>query len=170
MTGRVLAEIALKTWAIVVLAGLVAGIPSIVITAFGAEDPITKFVSANAIGGFLGGAFVGLSLLIWGRRISQWFFPDTPELRIQFSFDQLKALALAVAGVFLIVDGAGGLLSVAAEVYLRPGQEELQQITYDTRWTREAFVRSLVQVILGVLLVAGRERIILGWSRLRVGL
>ncbi len=170
MSGRVLAEIALKTWAIVVLAGLLAAVPSIVVTAFGAEDTITKFVSANSIAGFFGGAFVSLCLLIWGKPISQWFFPDTPELQIQFSFDQLKALALAVAGVFLIVDGTGGLLSVGVETYLRPGQEPSQTITYNMRWTQEAFVRSLVQVVFGVLLVVGRERIIERWSRLRGGL
>ena len=171
MTGRVLAEIALKTWAIMILAQVLGSLPSAAVNLFGSEDVVmSRLITANVIAGILGQAFVGLSLLIWGRKISQWFLPETPKLQLQFSFDQLSALCLVVVGVFLALEGIGGLMYVGYESYFRPDRDELLRMSYQLNRYREVVVRSLLEIILGVILLMGRERLAQGWLRLRGGL
>ena len=172
MTGRVLAEIGLKTWGIIVLAGVVANLPySIIVTAgYPDGDPQQEMIRASVIANVLGGAFIGLAMLIWGGKIARVFLPDTPELQLECGVDQLRTLCFAIVGVFILVDGLGGALSSVYEVVMRPEWDESDLYTYAWRTQREKMVKSAVQIPVGLLLVFGRQTLAERWSRIRGGL
>jgi len=171
MTGRVLAEIAIKSWAILWLAQILATVPSHIVMLGSGDTVVGEGLAANVIVGTAGSSILALSLLMWGRNLAQWLLPDTPALQADFGFDELAALCLTIVGVVLLVDGIGGFLYVASERLLPLGKEEWQRIEFlQLYWVKESIVRSIAKLVCGATLIVGRARLTQLWSRLRGGL
>ena len=132
-----------------------------------AEDGLTRAVQAMQLVQLLAGVLVGLGLLIWGRRISQWVIPETKLLQITIDAPQLSALAFAVVGVFILVDGLQDAVSSTYMMLNKPRSDPRGHLSYLWEQNRESTLRAVVQMAVGIYLILGRKGVGRGWLQLR---
>lgn len=155
VTGRVLGEIGLKLWAVVMMSYALAALPALFVT-FATEDvSFRDSLGARMIVGSLGPVLIGLALLVWGRKIAFFLFPDTPKLQIQFGANDLIVLVLVLAGVYWLINGVVLLAQLLTEYYFRPSKDT----AFWDPWSREILVQSLTYFATGFVLVSRRASI-----------
>ena len=168
MNGRDIAEVALKTWAVVLLAGFIISGPAILIMI--AQEPeggLTRAVQAMQLVQLLAGVLVGLGLLIWARKVSRWVIPETQPLQVAIDITQLSAMAFALAGVFILVDGLQDAVSSTYIMLNKPRSDPRGPLSYLWEQHREATLRAVVQMAVGIYLILSRKGVGRGWSQLR---
>lgn len=169
MSGRSIAEVALKTWAILMLAQVVIGVPStlILMTAqTGPDDQWTRSMEAMQVVGLLAGILVGLCLLIWGKQVSEWVIPETATLQIGVDANQLSVIAFALVGVFLLAGGLQDAISLGY-IFIHKRLNPLYNQEYLWIQEQEVVVNAILHITVGVFLILGRKGIGKTWSRLR---
>jgi len=176
MTGRAMASIAVKVWGVILVVGALASSPSTILFAtlappVGAD---TAAIRASQIGQMLNvvlQAGLGIALVLVADRVVRWVVPDGPPLRIEVYASELAALAFALVGVYVLVQGAENIVATVYTLLTRPWWPISKDGPFWYVWERqrEAIVRALVQIAVGVPLVFGRRAIVNAWWWLRGG-
>ena len=111
MSARVLLEVLLKFWGVVLLASALGSIPAFLYNLPESEPQLTHGIVARiAIN-----AIVGVCLLLFARSCSRLLMPSADASRPEWPAGDLLEVALVVLGISLIVGG----LKVTATAFLR---------------------------------------------------
>ena len=163
MTTRVIAETMLKAWGLWwITAAVVNGVTAATSWVDRSEWGRTYFDSVMLSA--LSSLFIGLVLLIWGRRIATALFPDTPPLSTQISYEQLSALLFAAVGVYLAVFAIRNVAFTAVQAVVTPGVN--MENAGGLFWQPEVY-SGLVQFAIGTFLVVRRHGFANAWVALQ---
>jgi len=172
MTAKSLAELALKVWGVMMIVGALTALP-VNLAMMGAVDGgadaqaalfrTSQIVSSAALG-FR--AFVALGLIVWSDRVVDWIVADGPSLRIAMRAPEARALAFAVVGLVVLLDGLENAAVVAYTLYSKPAIES-ETLSYLWNRQRDSLVRAVVQLVAGFLLLGGRDYVVGLFSRMR---
>jgi hypothetical protein len=171
MTAKSLAELALKIWGVIMLVGALTALPVnlAMLGAFGTADaPDALFRTSQTVStaATVFHAFVAFGLILWCDRIVDWIVPEGPTLRIAIRESELRAVAFAVIGLSVFLDGAQNAAVVAFTLYSKPS---IESETWSYLWTRQrdSLIRAVVQLVAGFLLLGGRAYAADIWTRMR---
>ena len=171
MTAKSLAELALKVWGVIMIVGALTALPAD-LAMLGAVDGAdaqaalfrtSQIVSSAALGVR---AFVALGLIVWSDRVVNLIVSDGPSLRIAIRAAEARALAFAVVGLSVLLDGLQNAAVVACTLYSKPA---IESETMPYLWTRQrdSIVRAVVQLVAGFLLLGGRHYVVGVYARMR---
>jgi len=172
MNGRLLGSVALKTWGIVLVVSAIAALPATLLmaTASPGIDAQAGMIRVTQLGSILNvvvQALIGGAVVAFAGRISEAILPDTPPLHLIVTTSELQALAFALVGIVVLIDGLGGVAAAGYVLLSKPAFDETDSLSY--LWARQgqSIVRAGVQIASGTFLVFGRDTLARGWSRLR---
>ncbi|HEV3214574.1 MAG TPA: hypothetical protein VGZ27_02580 [Vicinamibacterales bacterium] len=170
MTIRNIADVALRIYGVTLLFSALATIPNIGLFSIAASPDFpqtaVRVQQVTYILNVVLYAGVGAFLLRDPSPIVQRFIPEGPPLKIAITAKGLTMLALTLLGLWEVI---GGLITLAPALYgfvFKP--EFLDQTSrWEFMWERQrdAVVRGAVEMVLGGVLSAARDKLI---ERLRV--
>lgn len=163
MNGKALAEVALKTWGLILIVSLLFNTPFVLMFLANMMDGDEQ--AAILITNFLGQIILGFCLLRWGGNLAQRWIPDTPELRLEVNATDLRSISFAIVGLFLLVSGLGVVTKVLLGFFFSSSWDDFTVWAYLSGKLDGEFVIALVQIPAGMILV-------FGWSSIarRLGL
>ena len=171
MTAKSLAELVLKVWGVIMIVGTLTALPAdlaMLATIDGGDAQAALFrtsqIVATAALGFR--AFVAVGLIVWSDRVVDWIVSDGPSLRIAIRAGEARALAFAVVGLSVLLDGLENAAVVAYTLYSKPGIES-QTLSYLWSRQRDSLVRAVVQLVAGFVLLGGRDYLVGVLARMR---
>lgn len=177
MTGRQLAEVALRVWALWTLVATIAAAPASILFAWRMAVDTTADPSQQSsmrtsvilmILGLLAMVLASFLVLIWAGTLARFAVPPTPPLAIRAGASELLTVGLALVGVGLLVTGlAHGVVPALYDLVGKPAGDETSLVTYVWRRHQDVILASLVQVVAGVFLMCGRRGLADAWSRIR---
>ena len=176
MTGQALAGVALRVWGLIMVVGALASSPSAIVFVTlapptGAEAAVVRASQIGMILALLLRIALGIALIRLANRIVGWVVPDGPPLRIDVYASELAALAFAIVGLYVLIQGAGNIVAAVYTALGKPTWPSGSERTFWYVWEREreAIVRAFVQVAAGLVLVLGRASLVNAWWWLRGG-
>jgi hypothetical protein len=177
MTGRLLAEVALRVWALWTLIATIAAAPGALLFAWRMAVDTTADPSQRSsmrttvtmmILGLLIQGLASILLLMWAGSVARLAVPQTPPLTIRAGASELLMVGFALVGVVLLVTGlAHGVVPALYDLASKPEGDETSLTTYVWRRHQDVILASLVQVAAGVIILCGRRGLAQAWSRLR---
>lgn len=172
MNAKTLAELALKIWGVILLVSALTSLPVVLLMAAAgsgsdAQASLFRLSQLASILSVVIQAAVGTAVIVWADRITDLIESNTEPIQIETNITELQALGFALVGVFILVGGFQNIASAAYVLLNKPQLEGTDALTYTWDRQKETIVKGLVQVIVGLLLVFGRQTIADGWSRLR---
>jgi hypothetical protein len=170
MDGKTMAAVALRVWALVLLLGVITSIPGTVMVLGAVPYPpeAAGFIRTTQLASLIESgvtAALALSLLLWGDLLARRAIPHTPTLAVGLDAAQLLAVGATLVGVYVGMRGIAEVTGVAYVVARRPDQVTGVPYLWENQSRR--VIAAAVDIVLGVLLVLGRDGIAATWARLR---
>lgn len=93
MNGKALAEVALRTWGLILVVTILFNIPFLLMF-FNSMPGDFGLIGLNALGQLLFGFF----LMGWGGKLARWWIPETEVLSLEVSAKDLRTISFAIVG------------------------------------------------------------------------
>ena len=172
MGARKLAELLLKVWAVTVLIDALAGAPSLLwllrpLHVMGPEASLDAAMRGSSVINFVMHAAAGIAVLVWADRIVGLFEDDETSIALSATSHELLAVGFAILGAYMVVLGLGNVAGPAYVYWNLPELGETTTARYMWSVHGDTMVRAAVQLVAGLVLIVGRERIANGVARLR---
>ncbi len=171
-----MASVAVKVWGVMLVVGALGAAPSTIVfvTLAPAVSADTAVFRASQVGQILNlvlQAGLGIALVLLADRIVAWLIPDRPPLFIEVCASELAALAFALVGVYVLVQGAENIAATVYTLATRPSWPRSSDSAFWYVWERqrETIVSAFVQIAAGAALMFGRRPIVNAWWWLRGG-
>jgi hypothetical protein len=176
MTPRAIAAVALKVWGMVLIVEAAISVPVTIwalatasVSVNSDEEMLMAMRQSEMFGvlSIIVQIVTGILLLNNADRLVKRLIPEGESLQINAKRAHLQAIAFALAGIFVLVEGIQDLAAAGYTLLTKPNFDETPQLEY--LWVRqgEVIVRGAVAVTCGSILLFGRDAIATGWSRIR---
>jgi hypothetical protein len=162
VNARSLAVIALKVWGAILIADAVRSIPTAVLLPALSSAAQVRMALDAAVR-----AAVGAGVIVLSDRFVRCIVPDGPPLNIDVYASELGALAFAVLGLYLAIEGAGDIATTVYTLLTRPPLPGDRTVWYVWEPQRRVIVKAFVEIAAGVGLMFGRKALVNAWWSVR---
>ena len=173
MNARAIGELVLRLWGAMLLIGALSALPMEIMMTVSAPveaDPpgiMTRQQFLATLLYVLLQAAIGASLLRWGHVAARVAVPGGLAVELPADEQRLHRLGFALVGAVVLIAGLQDAAAAGYSLAAKPTWDETDPFSYLMDRQRENVVRGVVQILAGLLLLAGRERIARAWSLLR---
>lgn len=176
MNARAIGELVLRLWGAMLLVGGLSALPTHIMMTVSApvvaDSPgtMTRWTYLPILFSVLLQAAIGASLLRWGSVAARAVVPADLTVELQADEARLRRLGFALVGVVILISGLEDLAAALYALATRPTFEvrgPFDSISYLLGQQRENFVRGVVQMVAGTILLARPEGVARAWRLLR---